>query len=503
MAKTKRLIRKNIHKRDYNDLAAFWQRRDYQGILNLPLTHMCGVTVCGRPFSEIAVGLAEGCSEALVASNPIPMLRIAYALIATEENGAFAALMERIRRAVDALPETDEKSTLLGEWHLVDSFRHFPRLAEMLPAVERASTLLTRPSQVITAGEPFFFGTLSVFSMVHVEPGKADEESVLLDRFVSLYGRCTGGQGAGADVQYKASLAYYRGNVREAELLCYKAAYMAEFAREDCLWMGAMYILAEVEIHNNRPEHYRQTLDGMERAATAHPVNASLCAINLDLAKGQLFAMLGQPDRVAAWITNEEFSGLFRRLKTTMGYLDARCCFLRGETAKTIGIVQAWCEGDIGWGLLIPAVLWLYAATAHLNDGERDEALACVKKAAAICLPDGMTLLLSNFYVWLGDLIKEALRGEDPALLKRIQAVYSTYRVGWSGVFIAQMGADATGLLTPREFDVARLASRRIGNREIAEKLGISERTVKFHLTAVYQKLGVKNRAQLAGIMPQ
>ncbi len=48
--------------------------------------------------------------------------------------------------------------------------------------------------------------------------------------------------------------------------------------------------------------------------------------------------------------------------------------------------------------------------------------------------------------------------------------------------------------LTPREHDVLMLLADGAGNRAIAERLGISDHTVKFHLSAIFGKLGVTTR---------
>jgi DNA-binding NarL/FixJ family response regulator len=50
--------------------------------------------------------------------------------------------------------------------------------------------------------------------------------------------------------------------------------------------------------------------------------------------------------------------------------------------------------------------------------------------------------------------------------------------------------------LTDREMEVLRLLARGNRNKEIAEALIISERTVKFHVGVIFQKLGVTNRAE-------
>jgi DNA-binding CsgD family transcriptional regulator len=53
-------------------------------------------------------------------------------------------------------------------------------------------------------------------------------------------------------------------------------------------------------------------------------------------------------------------------------------------------------------------------------------------------------------------------------------------------------------LLTPHELQVARLVVSGASNRDLAAKLFISPRTVEAHLTAIFRKLGVRNRRELA-----
>jgi DNA-binding NarL/FixJ family response regulator len=55
-------------------------------------------------------------------------------------------------------------------------------------------------------------------------------------------------------------------------------------------------------------------------------------------------------------------------------------------------------------------------------------------------------------------------------------------------------------LLSARERGVLRLVAAGQSNRQIAATLSISERTVKFHVTAIFNKLGADNRAQAVAI---
>ena len=52
--------------------------------------------------------------------------------------------------------------------------------------------------------------------------------------------------------------------------------------------------------------------------------------------------------------------------------------------------------------------------------------------------------------------------------------------------------------LTPREAEVVQLLTDGLSTREISQKLALSEHTIRNYLSAIYDKLGVSSRVELA-----
>jgi DNA-binding NarL/FixJ family response regulator len=83
----------------------------------------------------------------------------------------------------------------------------------------------------------------------------------------------------------------------------------------------------------------------------------------------------------------------------------------------------------------------------------------------------------------------------SPRITRRLLDVYATRLPDLSG---GSSGPERAALdqLTPREQDVLLQVATGLSNTEIAEKLVVSEATVKTHLGSILAKLGLRNRVQ-------
>ena len=114
--------------------------------------------------------------------------------------------------------------------------------------------------------------------------------------------------------------------------------------------------------------------------------------------------------------------------------------------------------------------------TAYASDEQIDAALRAGARGY---------LLKGSSVEEIDHAIRAAARGQtwlDPRIAARVVALSSAPR------------------LSAREREVLRLVAAGRSNKEIAAELRIAERTVKFHVTSIFDKLGAENRAQAVAV---
>ena len=97
-----------------------------------------------------------------------------------------------------------------------------------------------------------------------------------------------------------------------------------------------------------------------------------------------------------------------------------------------------------------------------------------------------------------GYLLKGAPREEVFAAVRTVAAGRSLLAPVAASAVLRRVRGEVAGAggpsLTPREQGVLEQLASGLGNKQIAAALGISERTVKFHISSLFTKLGAANR---------
>jgi DNA-binding CsgD family transcriptional regulator len=100
----------------------------------------------------------------------------------------------------------------------------------------------------------------------------------------------------------------------------------------------------------------------------------------------------------------------------------------------------------------------------------------------------------------LSDAVQDATQSVLPAAV-RAPALDAALRAVAAGLIVrAPIAPDGFApvrpLLTPRELEILSCLGDGQSNKAVARRLGISQHTVKFHLEAVFAKLGANSRAE-------
>ena len=104
---------------------------------------------------------------------------------------------------------------------------------------------------------------------------------------------------------------------------------------------------------------------------------------------------------------------------------------------------------------------------------------AALREAA----PDGLLIPFAENFRWLRELLPQCTDGASAELTGRILELGARYEARLAPQPEALMA------LTAREREIAQLAAARLSNREIAEKLFLSEGSVKQYVNQIYSKL--------------
>lgn len=148
-------------------------------------------------------------------------------------------------------------------------------------------------------------------------------------------------------------------------------------------------------------------------------------------------------------------------------------------------------EADVVITSASPALFSNTPATVNTNNSLGDS-----PSAATLFLSDdpiNVRELRRLFGVW-GVLPSDASAEE---LTAAVHALSQGLIVGTSTLlFESESEPLSHGPLTDRESEVLGLLSKGLANKQIAVALGISEHTVKFHVSSIYAKLNVTNRTE-------
>ena len=164
-----------------------------------------------------------------------------------------------------------------------------------------------------------------------------------------------------------------------------------------------------------------------------------------------------------------------------------------GDGAEAVERAKAAAPDVVLMDLSMPGVDGI-EATRRLRDESPD-----IKVVVLTTFADQRRILDALSAGAAGYLLKDATPDEIVAALRAVSAGGAPLDPKAARVLLdAQQTPRPDRGLSQREREVLGLLATGLANKQIARRLGITERTVKAHLTRVFQQLGVTDRTQAA-----
>lgn len=182
-------------------------------------------------------------------------------------------------------------------------------------------------------------------------------------------------------------------------------------------------------------------------------------------------------------------------------YVLAHKAYLVKDYQRSLGIVQTCLMTCSKVYPIAMIYLNLVVAMDLMNLKETDKAKVYFMKVWEISRLDNLIEGIGEHHGLLQGLIEACMKKDYPEDYARIIDITYKFSAGWRRIHNPDTNEDVADNLTTTEFTIAMLANRGWTNKEISEYLEITPRTVKQHLTCVFNKLNIENRKQLKNFM--
>jgi RNA polymerase sigma factor (sigma-70 family) len=287
----------------------------------------------------------------------------------------------------------------------------------------------------------------------------------------------------------------WHGRWTEAEAMLEASA--EDFARSRPAWVAPPLVgLAELRRRQGRPEDALRLLDEAGGASS----RARLCRVRLTLERGETLQAVDLLERLLRQLPADRDLDrapaleLLVHARAARGEHDAATEALAAlrEVAGTVGTVPLHACADVAEGALAAARGDHHRARSLLED-----AVDAFERSGAPYEAARARLELATSLIALGR--TEAAERELGAARVRLESLGARREAERAGRILGAAGQDpALAALTPREQEVLRLLAEGLTNRQIAERLVVSEHTVHRHVTNLLRKLDLPSRTAAA-----
>jgi LuxR family maltose regulon positive regulatory protein len=437
------------------------------------------------------------------ASEIVGSIAMIRGLIA-DYRGNMDSAIELARRADELLPEDKWAERSIIPFVLGDGYTATGELDKAEQAFEKIHKMGLASGNLWTASV-----ALHKLALVKKLQGKLRQVESLYQEAIKFASE-RGGQrygSLGATYVGLSDLLRERNELKAArQMVCQAIEDMERWQNPTDLVNGHV-TLARIALAQGDVERSQAALEKAEeigRQGNIFPITRvtfEACQVRLWLAKGDL-AIINQ------WLSEKLLTAKRYSLDRRLDFLSelewislARVCLARHELDRALDLLTPLAEAAeraSRTGRLIE-ILVLKALVLH-ESGKKDRAASALERSLALAEPEGYLRIFLDEGRPMAELLQ--------ACSKRTQGSLKLYTDHLLKAFLAApVGKPAISpssgqleplieTLTERETEVLHLLAAGLSNQEIAERLVLSEGTVKTHTHNLYGKLGVRSRTQ-------
>ena len=488
------------HRQYLHAIATYRRSENYDALLRV-IRSDAGILLASLKPEDVLEAL-DKCPAETLKAYPLAILVLMRRMFTWRQIPKMLELKTLLLTAIEEHPElsAEERGNLLGECDLILSFLCYNDISAMSRLHRSASAQMSRPAISIQSGGGWTFGSPSVLMMFYRAPGELEDELLEMDECMPHYYQVTNHHGQGAETIMRAEALFCQGRFTDAHIELERAYAQVKNNGQVNMALCCDFLsrrlsrYTDVEQRYTFAERYTELLRYHDAAW-----------INLWSATSAYYhALQGETDKLPEVFSQHRLSTVNMLVpgKPMMEMIENQVYLAQGAYARVVGRsaeLLAVCEAM--HYALVALHLRIQTAAAYGKLGKIEEARTWLEKALSDAAPDGLVMPFVENY----DYIKPLLAQETQSpLAAQIMALGEAARVRDA----APLRPAVFDALTTREYEIVELMGQRLSNREIAEKLYLSEGSVKQYVNQIYSKLHIEGdtrtkRKTLAGLLRQ
>lgn len=493
------------HRQYLHAIAAYRRSGNYDALLHV-IQKDAGILFASLNPQTVLSDI-EACPVFVLKEHPLSILVLMRSMFNWRLIPQMLEMKALLMAAIEEHPEmpAKERGDLLGECDLIMSFLCYNDISAMSRLHRSASVQMSRPAISIHKSGGWTFGSPSVLMMFYRAPGELQSELAEMDECMPHYYKITNDHGQGAEKIMRAEAAFQRGYFTDAHIELESVYAQIEGNGQENMALCCDFLAWRLSLCTDVEQRYSFE---ERRVDLLRKHNAAW--VNIWSATSAYYhALLGKMERIPPVFADHQLSTihLLAPGKPMMEMIENQVYLAQGAYAKVIGRSMGQltvCEA-MHYALVILHIR-IQMAAAYEMLGKRSKAREVFERALRDAEPDEFMMPFVENYRYLKDLLGRC--AEHNPLAKRIAQLGDGYEARRKQIQNQAARPATMAPLTEREYEIVRLLAERLSNREIAEKLFLSEGSIKQYINQIYSKLHIEGeirtkRAQLAELFSQ